>query len=493
MLRPKRRMLRIALTCLLALLLTACVGPEAPLASPTALPSTAVPTLTEATPLIPTSLPARWQPVSFDDEGVIVSFEVPADWQALPGRRMWAPEPDAGRLIGVYWNSIPPDGSIETSLLPNHSETRHIQPLNLGWTTAQLYHVVRHAPASASSGITAIEHHAVVELDRGGIRQAYDLYVSAPDGRTLDATYGVFQHMLDSFFLDTSAITLPPTPATVPPGSTLPHMPTATPLAEHSPEHSVQAFYEWYTAYEIDRQQDDMLRPYHEGIFYDSPYLTDELIRQVNNRRMSPAPGDYDPLTCGTSYPQRFQIAAASIEGDTAQVTMQICWDSALVAYDQQQVDLVLRRVDGRWQIAEVSCRDRQAQQEIALYWAVGEALQPEYRTISAGADAPTRALELLLQGPDDPRFGTSIPTPQEVQTYSGRRPDWGDRVRLLSLSIVDGVATADFSQEMQAYGGGSARVDMIRRQITHTLLQFPGVDHVRIAVEGNVETALQP
>jgi spore germination protein GerM len=99
----------------------------------------------------------------------------------------------------------------------------------------------------------------------------------------------------------------------------------------------------------------------------------------------------------------------------------------------------------------------------------------------------------LLLQGPDDPRFATSIPTPQEVQTYSGRRPDWGDRVRLLSLSIIDGIAIADFSQEMQAYGGGSARVDMIRRQISHTLLQFPGVEHVRIAVEGNIETALQP
>jgi spore germination protein GerM len=45
----------------------------------------------------------------------------------------------------------------------------------------------------------------------------------------------------------------------------------------------------------------------------------------------------------------------------------------------------------------------------------------------------------------------------------------------------------------MRTYGGGSARVQQIRRQITQTLLQFPTVDEVRIAVEGEVATALQP
>jgi spore germination protein GerM len=54
-------------------------------------------------------------------------------------------------------------------------------------------------------------------------------------------------------------------------------------------------------------------------------------------------------------------------------------------------------------------------------------------------------------------------------------------------------VATASFSQEIRAYGGGSARVQIIRAQITQTLLQFPTVQEVQIAVEGEVETALQP
>jgi spore germination protein GerM len=130
---------------------------------------------------------------------------------------------------------------------------------------------------------------------------------------------------------------------------------------------------------------------------------------------------------------------------------------------------------------------------EIVLYWAVGEELQPEYRRIPHTEAVGTATLEVLLAGPPHQGLNTAIPTPEEVQTYPGRQPDWGDRVRLLDLTIEDGVATANFSQEMRAYGGGSARVQQIRAQITQTLLQFPTVDEVRIAVEGEVTTALQP
>ncbi len=130
---------------------------------------------------------------------------------------------------------------------------------------------------------------------------------------------------------------------------------------------------------------------------------------------------------------------------------------------------------------------------EIALYWFVGEELQSEERRIPYTVAVGTAALERLLDGPHHPRFSTALPTPEEVQTYPGRQPDWGDRVRLLGLTVEDGIATANFSQEMRAYGGGSTRVQMIREQITQTLLQFPTVDEVRIAVEGETETVLQP
>jgi hypothetical protein len=83
---------------------------------------------------------------------------------------------------------------------------------------------------------------------------------------------------------------------------------------------------------------------------------------------------------------------------------------------------------------------------EIVLYWVVGEELQPEYRRIPRTEAVGTAALELLPAGPPHRGLNTAIPTPDEVQTYPGRQPDWGDRVRLLGLTIEDGVATVNFS-----------------------------------------------
>jgi hypothetical protein len=59
----------------------------------------------------------------------------------------------------------------------------------------------------------------------------------------------------------------------------------------------------------------------------------------------------------------------------------------------------------------------------------------------------------------------------EQVLSYLGRAPGWGVRVMLRSLSIVDSVATADFSKELKAYGGGSLRVMLIRQQIRQTLM----------------------
>lgn len=131
---------------------------------------------------------------------------------------------------------------------------------------------------------------------------------------------------------------------------------------------------------------------------------------------------------------------------------------------------------------------------QVELYWLAGEELRLERRGVPQTPRIGAAALEELLWGPP-PGSGlaTAIPTPDQVLAYPGREADWGARVRLLGLTIRDGVATADFSQELRAYGGGSARVSAIRRQITRTLLQFPSVREVRIAIEGQTEGVLEP
>lgn len=88
--------------------------------------------------------------------------------------------------------------------------------------------------------------------------------------------------------------------------------------------------------------------------------------------------------------------------------------------------------------------------------------------------------------------FTSSIPSPEEVIAYKSPGPNWGPRVTLRKVTIASGVATADFSPEMLAYGGGAARVEGIKSQITQTLKQFPSVSEVRILVDGKPD-ALQP
>lgn len=134
--------------------------------------------------------------------------------------------------------------------------------------------------------------------------------------------------------------------------------------------------------------------------------------------------------------------------------------------------------------------------QEITLYWVQGENAWPALRHIPKTVRIGTAALNELLWGPEprnQARFTTALPTPQQVLSYPGREPDWGPRVTLRSLTIKNGLATADFSQELRAYGGGSLRVMLIREQIAHTLKQFPTVRDVRIAVEGQTEAVLEP
>jgi hypothetical protein len=134
--------------------------------------------------------------------------------------------------------------------------------------------------------------------------------------------------------------------------------------------------------------------------------------------------------------------------------------------------------------------------QPVDMYWYLGpDRLQVAQRVIPRTVRVGTAALEELLWGPRPGNlagFRTAIPTPAEVLGYRGREPDWGARVLLRQLVIENGVATADFSRELRAYGGDPERAAHIRAQITATLQQFPTVRDVRILIEGRTENGLQ-
>ena len=121
--------------------------------------------------------------------------------------------------------------------------------------------------------------------------------------------------------------------------------------------------------------------------------------------------------------------------------------------------------------------------------------MRPHPQQIIKTEPVEQAALEALLWGPPRTQmsFGTALPTPHEVMSFPGREASWGAQVSLRGLTIANGIATADFSRELRAYGGGSARVHTIREQITRILTQFPSVREVRIAIEGQAEGVLKP
>lgn len=104
-------------------------------------------------------------------------------------------------------------------------------------------------------------------------------------------------------------------------------------------------------------------------------------------------------------------------------------------------------------------------------------ALQRQVRRTPAAAEA---AMAQLLKGP----------TADELE--KGYRSQIPGGARLRNITIVEGVATADFNTELN-HAAGSCSVTAIRSQIESTLRQFPTVQSVVILVEGKSEGVLQP
>ncbi len=138
------------------------------------------------------------------------------------------------------------------------------------------------------------------------------------------------------------------------------------------------------------------------------------------------------------------------------------------------------------------------ATQRVEVAWTGGEMqeLIVFQQRIARTAQVASAALRELLNGPPDGNAAgaqTALPTVKDIVTYPDRQADWGYEVKLLKLMITDGVATANFSKELRAYGGGADRVRMIRQQIERTLRQFPSVQQVVIQIEGESAGVLEP
>lgn len=133
---------------------------------------------------------------------------------------------------------------------------------------------------------------------------------------------------------------------------------------------------------------------------------------------------------------------------------------------------------------------------EVTLYWVQGNNVWPMLQHIPRATRLADATLDALLWGPPQPNpsgFITALPTPERVLASPLRAPDWGPRATLRSLTIIDGVASADFSQELAAYRDNAQLRSLAHEQIAHTLKQFAGVQQVRILIDGRIDATVYP
>jgi hypothetical protein len=100
---------------------------------------------------------------------------------------------------------------------------------------------------------------------------------------------------------------------------------------------------------------------------------------------------------------------------------------------------------------------------------------------VGEGENSAVLTTKALLEGPT------------EEEIVQGYLTNINSGTELIGLNTENGVATANFSQRIEEGVGGSCMVTAIRAQITETLIQFPEIDEVIIAVEGKTEEILQP
>ena len=110
---------------------------------------------------------------------------------------------------------------------------------------------------------------------------------------------------------------------------------------------------------------------------------------------------------------------------------------------------------------------------QVNVYYARrdGTGLVAVSRTVKTEKDDKyTAALQSLLTGTKEKGQTTVIPK----------------KAKLRSVTVKGGVATADFSKEMQEnFSGGSTGEEMLVGSIVNTLTDFPEVQKVQILIEG--------
>jgi hypothetical protein len=110
-------------------------------------------------------------------------------------------------------------------------------------------------------------------------------------------------------------------------------------------------------------------------------------------------------------------------------------------------------------------------QAPVRVYFAWNEKVGTAGRTVDA-TEIEQASVEALLEGPD------------AIETDIGMTTQIPEGTELLGVTVTDGEATVDLSNEFQS-GGGSLSMQLRTAQVVFTLTQFDTVDLVTIRLDG--------
>lgn len=123
---------------------------------------------------------------------------------------------------------------------------------------------------------------------------------------------------------------------------------------------------------------------------------------------------------------------------------------------------------------------DRNPQEvTLILYFSDDQAMYvlPEERVVEQIEETlPELLIRELIAGPTSENLRRTIP----------------EEVQLLGISVEDGVAFVDFSEEMRSkHWGGSAGELMTIGSVVNTLTELPEIESVQFLIEGQVEESI--
>ena len=193
----------------------------------------------------------------------------------------------------------------------------------------------------------------------------------------------------------------------------------------------------------------------------------------------------------GTILEERFAVVGGMDGVGYAVLNLNWTTESAPPRFGHGPATLEIVQADGTvLKSVGVTILPNESTQWVQVAWAAtgdGDDLIPFRQRVPKTPQIASAALRELVRGPQEGNPAGAVsafPTTHEIVTFPGRQSDWGYEVQVLKLTITDGVATATFSEELRASGGGSERVRLIRLQVEQTLRQFPSVREVIIQIE---------